>query len=134
MNDGRQEAMKKSCFVAAEKKRLINVLAHLIDNAQQATEDKGFIDVTVSSNETMHIVEIKDNGHGMDADFIRDRLFKPFDTTKGNAGMGIGMYESRAFVQQLGGDIHVQSETGEGTAITLLIPSNAEPEQLFTDV
>jgi putative PEP-CTERM system histidine kinase len=123
----------ETCFVAAEKNRLANVLAHLIDNAQQATEDNGSIDVTVSTNETMHIVEIKDNGHGMDADFIRDRLFKPFDTTKGNAGMGIGMYESREFVQQFGGDIHVQSEVGKGSTISLHIPSSAEPEQVNTD-
>jgi len=121
-------------FVEAEKNRLANVLAHLIDNAQQATEDNGSIDVTVSSNETMHIVEIKDNGHGMDAIFIRDRLFKPFDTTKGNAGMGIGMYESREFVQQLGGDILVQSEVGKGSTISLHIPKGAEPEQANADV
>ncbi|MES0326849.1 MAG: XrtA/PEP-CTERM system histidine kinase PrsK [Gammaproteobacteria bacterium] len=121
-------------FVAAEKNRLANVLAHLIDNAQQATEDTGSIDVTVSSNETMHIVEIKDNGHGMNADFIRDRLFKPFDTTKGNAGMGIGMYESREFMQQLGGDILIQSKLGKGSTISLHIPKGAEPENETANV
>lgn len=123
----------ETCFVAAEKNRLANVLTHLIDNAQQATENEGSIDVTVLSNGSMHIVEIKDNGHGMDADFIRNRLFKPFDTTKGNAGMGIGMYESREFVQQLGGDIQVQSEVGKGSTITLRLPPSAETEQVNTD-
>ncbi len=121
-------------FVAAEKNRLANVLAHLIDNAQQATADEGSINVTVSSNKTMHIIEIRDTGHGMDAEFIRHRLFKPFDTTKGNAGMGIGMYESREFVQQLGGDIHVSSVVGKGSVISLHIPSIAETEQVSTDV
>lgn len=110
------------CFVTAEKNRLANVLAHLIDNAQQATADDGVIDVTVSSENNSHIVAIKDNGHGMDAEFIRDRLFKPFDTTRGNAGMGIGMYESREFIQQLGGDIRVQSEVGKGSTISLHMP------------
>lgn len=128
------ELSKQTYFVAAEKNRLTNVLAHLIDNAQQATEDNGCIDVAVSTNKTMHIVEIKDNGHGMEADFIRSRLFKPFDTTKGNAGMGIGMYESREFVQQLGGDIHVQSMVGQGSTISLHIPVSAEPEQANVDV
>ena len=118
------------CFVVAEKSRLVNVLAHLIDNAQQATEDEGHINVTVSSNGNMHIVEIQDDGHGMDADFIRNRLFKAFDTTKGNAGMGIGMYESRDFVQQLGGDIYIQSEVGKGSTVTLHIPSSQEVEQV----
>jgi len=123
---------REKFFVAAEKNRLANVLAHLIDNAQQATADDGSIDVTVLSNETEHIVEIKDTGHGMDAEFIRYRLFKPFDTTKGNAGMGIGMYESREFAQQLGGDIHVLSEAGKGSTIALHLPSSAETERAGT--
>ena len=124
----------KKCFVAAEKNRLANVLAHLIDNAQQATQDDGSIDVSVSSNGTMHVIEIKDNGHGMEVDFIRDRLFKAFDTTKGNAGMGIGMYESRELVQQLGGDIHVKSEVRKGSTISLHIPICDQAEQSEVNV
>jgi signal transduction histidine kinase len=100
------------------------VLAHLIDNAQQATKDDGSIEVSLTNHDSMQIIEIKDNGIGMDADFIRKRLFKPFDTTKGNAGMGIGMYESREFIRLLGGDIHVQSEPGNGTTISLHIPAS----------
>jgi len=112
-----------SCFVAAEKDRLANVLTHLIDNAQQATGDDGSVEVTLTSKDSMQIIEIKDDGIGMDADFIRNRLFKPFDTTKGNAGMGIGMYEGREFVRLLGGDIYVESKSGKGTTISLHIPS-----------
>jgi len=108
--------------VTVERDRLSNVLGHLIDNAQQATEDTGHIDVVVFSNEAMHVIEIKDSGHGMSADFIRDRLFKPFDTTKGNAGMGIGMHESRDFVRSIGGDIHVQSKPEKGSIISLQLP------------
>lgn len=81
----------------------------------------------ISNKQAMHIIEIKDSGHGMDDGFIRERLFKPFDTTKGNAGMGIGMYESRDFAQQLGGDIHVQSAVGKGSTISISIPAGAAP-------
>jgi len=109
-------------FVTAEKDRLSNVLGHLIDNAQQATEDDGMVDVTISCNDSMYEIAIKDSGHGMDAAFIRDRLFKPFDTTKGNAGMGIGMHESRDYVRSIGGDIHVQSKRGKGSIISLRLP------------
>jgi putative PEP-CTERM system histidine kinase len=109
-------------FVLSEKARLANVLAHLIENAQQATVDDGEVLVVLSIVENMCSIEIKDNGHGMGEDFIRNRLFKPFDTTKGNAGMGIGMYESREFIRQLGGDINVQSKSGKGTIITLYVP------------
>jgi len=109
-------------MVSLEKQRLSNVLAHLIENAQQATEEDGEIILSLSTTENMHSIEIKDNGYGMDDEFIQNRLFKPFDTTKGNAGMGIGMYESREFIRQLGGDIYVQSKPGKGSIITLQLP------------
>ncbi|MDT8281569.1 MAG: ATP-binding protein, partial [Gammaproteobacteria bacterium] len=111
-----------SAIVSLDKSRLSNVLAHLIENAQQATEDDGEILLTLSESTGYYLIEIKDSGHGMDEDFIRNRLFKAFDTTKGNAGMGIGMYESREFMRQLGGDILVQSKSGKETIITLQIP------------
>lgn len=121
------EAVMASAVVTLEKSRLSNVLAHLIDNAQQATEDDGEIILTLSETTGFYLIQIKDSGHGMDEDFIRNRLFKPFDTTKGNAGMGIGMYESRDFIRQLDGDISVQSKSGKGTIITLSIPSGSSP-------
>jgi signal transduction histidine kinase len=51
------------------------------------------------------VVEVEDTGCGMDEAFIRARLFRPFQTTKGDSGMGIGVYEAREFVRSLGGDI-----------------------------
>ena len=116
------KVLAESGMVFLEKKRMANVLAHLIENAQQATADDGEVIVILSTVENRHIIKIKDNGHGMDADFIRHRLFKPFDTTKGNAGMGIGLYESREFIRQMGGDINAQSKPGKGAIITLQIP------------
>lgn len=58
----------------------------------------------------------------MDADFIATRLFKPFDTTKGNAGMGVGVYESREFVHALGGAIAVESAPRRGTLFRVRLP------------
>jgi signal transduction histidine kinase len=115
-----------ACYVTAEKDRLANVLMHLIDNAQQATAEDGSVEVTLTNKGSIQIIEIKDNGIGMDDDFVRKRLFKPFDTTKGNAGMGIGMYESREFIRLLGGDIYVKSEPGQGTTFSLHIPSRSD--------
>jgi putative PEP-CTERM system histidine kinase len=116
-------------LVPLEKGRLSNVLAHLIDNAQQATDDNGEVILTLSAIDDMRTIEIKDSGHGMSDEFIRDRLFKPFDTTKGNAGMGIGMHESREFIRQIGGDIFVQSEPGKGSIITLHIPLGSDDDE-----
>ena len=111
------------CHAIIEKRRMENVLVHLIENAQQATAKEGFIRVGLQRDEQFCTVKIEDSGHGMDDEFIKYRLFKPFDTTKGNAGMGIGMYESREFVRSLGGDIHVRSRPGEGTQVTVQIPA-----------
>ncbi len=114
--------------VTADRQRLENVLVHLVENAQQATKAAGHVQVGLRREGALCVVDIRDDGHGMDADFIRNRLFKPFDTTKGNAGMGIGMYESREFIRQLGGEIQVRSVPGEGTIISLHFP--AAPDSL----
>jgi signal transduction histidine kinase len=62
--------------------------------------------------------------------FIRERLFRPFNTTKGNAGMGIGVYDSREFVLSLGGEVYVFSEPGIGTTFYLRVPIFEEPARL----
>lgn len=60
----------------------------------------------------------------MDQDFIDTRLFKPFDTTKGNAGMGIGAYDAKTYIESIGGKISVQSEPGKGSCFTLAFTLN----------
>jgi signal transduction histidine kinase len=57
----------------------------------------------------------------MSPEFLRERLFKPFQTTK-PAGMGIGAYESFQYVQELGGKVSVDSEVNAGTRVSLLLP------------
>ena len=59
-------------------------------------------------------IDITDTGSGMTPEFIRDRLFRPFDSTKGAQGMGIGAYQAREFARKLGGDLNVQSSPGRG--------------------
>ena len=62
----------------------------------------------------------------MTPDFIRNDLFKPFRTTKGNAGMGVGVYEAREFAHALGGELNVVSQPGFGTTFTLRLPLAGE--------
>ena len=64
---------------------------------------------------------VGDTGQGMSRDFIDNRLFKPFNTTK-SAGMGIGAFESFQYVQELGGKLSVDSTLGQGTVVTVLLP------------
>ena len=116
------ENNNEECFISVEQAQLKNVLGHLIDNAQHATAKNGDVSVSIRVQNDMCVISIKDTGIGMDEGFIRTRLFKPFDTTKGNAGMGIGMYESRDFVRKLGGDVTVQSELNKGSIVSLCLP------------
>ena len=114
-------------WVRVDQERLIAVLEHLIQNAQEATGAEGVIEVSVYSEKQMAVAAIRDTGYGMDAKFIREQLFKPFTTTKGNAGMGIGVYESREFAQAAGGELTVVSQPGEGSTFFLRLPRLENP-------
>lgn len=101
--------------IEADPERLTSSLEHVIRNAQDATPDDGSVTVTVRSAGDQAVIEIADTGAGMTAEFVKDRLFKPFDTTKGSKGMGIGAFQVREYVQSLGGSVDVQSTPGQGT-------------------
>jgi len=107
-------------FLNPEK--LTNIIMHLVQNAQQACASTDRIDVYYQTERHRHVIVIEDSGCGMSEHFIKTRLFKPFDTTKGNAGMGIGAYEAKQFMQSLGGEIVVDSTEQQGTRISLIFP------------
>lgn len=111
--------------VDSDPELLVMSLANIIQNAQEATSDNGFIDVTLRREDKNAIITVEDNGSGMDEDFIRNRLFKPFETTKSGKGMGIGVYQSKEFILGLGGQIKVDSTPEEGTLFTITIPTSA---------
>ena len=115
--------------IVTDKDRFTAVIGHLVKNAQEATGKNGCITVKLSKQGNTAIISIADDGVGMDQDFIRDKLFQPFETTKGNAGMGVGVYESREFIRSLGGEIEVSSRVNEGSTFVLQIPlmQSAEP-------
>lgn len=109
--------------VMADSERLASVLEHLVQNAQEATSPDGRVEITLDAQDSEACIRISDDGIGMTEEFIRTRLFRPFDTTKGNAGMGIGVYEAREFIHSLGGRMEVRSTPGEGSTFTILLPA-----------
>lgn len=112
--------------VVLDKDKFSNVIYHLVSNAQQATSDDGRVEIEIelSVDERHMLINIVDTGCGMSEDFIQKRLFKPFDTTKGNAGMGIGAFDAKAFLEKIGGQLLVQSKQQQGTTFTLRIPTS----------
>jgi len=103
------------------EERVERIIGHVVQNAFDATEPGGHVRLKLERTLGRARVVVSDTGCGMTQDFMRDRLFKPFQTTK-QAGMGIGAYESFQYVQELGGRIDVQSQVGQGTTITLELP------------
>ena len=101
--------------------RLERVLGHLVQNALDASAPDGKVWLHVERKNDRALIEVGDTGHGMSKEFIRDRLFKPFQSTK-EAGMGIGAYESAQYIRELGGELLVESELGHGTRITVSLP------------
>jgi len=115
-----------SAFVDGE--RLTTVLAHLIRNAQDATEGKGIVSIEMGGSAKTAFVSVRDDGCGMEEEFVRHRLFRPFDTTKGSQGMGVGAYQAREFIVASGGLMNVDSRPGLGTTITIHLPVSAPVE------
>ena len=113
--------------VVADRERLTTVLEHLIRNAQDATPEHGEVSVDVAPSGDTIQIRINDTGCGMDKAFIRSRLFRPFDSTKGSQSMGIGAYQAREYVRELGGYLAVASEPGQGTTFTVVLPLAEEP-------
>jgi putative PEP-CTERM system histidine kinase len=116
------ECDARNMAVTADRDRLASVMGHVIRNAQDATSDDGRVTVRLRKVNGHAVVEVEDNGCGMDEAFIRARLFRPFQTTKGDSGMGIGVHEAREFVRSLGGDIQVESKPGKGTIFRIQLP------------
>ena len=114
--------------VYADRERLERVIGHILQNALDATPREGVIEIRLGRQNRQVIVEINDSGCGMTEDFIRDQLFYPFVSTK-VAGMGIGVFETREYLQLLGGRMEVASQPGAGTCFKMILPVYNRQEQ-----
>lgn len=114
------------CVMAAHD-RLERVLGHLLQNAIEATPCNGQVALRLCRDGEQVLVEISDTGQGMTPEFIRERLFKPFESTKA-AGMGIGAFESREYILELGGWLEVHSAPQRGTTFRVFLPSWRDPD------
>jgi putative PEP-CTERM system histidine kinase len=109
---------------------LEQAVGHLLQNALDASSGEP-VTVRVSGEGDRVSIAIADKGVGMDGDFIRNRLFQPFASTK-PGGFGIGAFEARSLITAMGGRMSVDSRLGRGTTFTILLPAAgtaAEPER-----
>jgi putative PEP-CTERM system histidine kinase len=110
-----------TCAVAIGAERLRSALAHLVQNAIDASPPDS--PVTLSSRQVGHelVIEIIDHGAGMDANFIEEELFSPLRSTKPD-GHGIGAFQTRDLIRMSGGDLAVISKKGVGTTMRITLP------------
>jgi putative PEP-CTERM system histidine kinase len=116
------EREPEDIFVKADREQLRSVIGHIIQNAQDATPANGEVTLSLKIAKGHVVLFIQDSGTGMTRDFIAGQLFKPFASTKGLTGMGIGAYQAREYIRKIGGDIDVTSEPGVGSCFSLRIP------------
>lgn len=109
---------------------LRDALASLVENAREAAAPDGRVVIRSFREEGKRrptaVVEVIDNGAGMSSEFIRDRLFQPFHTTKPD-GVGLGLATASEIVRLHRGTIRIFSRAGGGTLVRLRFPGSARP-------
>ncbi|MGI9302354.1 MAG: ATP-binding protein [Gammaproteobacteria bacterium] len=131
------EVLDSESWVRADPGKLVTAIGNILQNAQEASDYDGAVKVTIRRKLGMVAIEVRDSGCGMDEVFIGERLFQPYETTKPVTGMGIGAYQAREFIREIGGDIEVESEPGGGTLFRISLPLADASEDLafnYTEV
>jgi len=107
--------------LSIDRERMSKVLDNICLNAAEAMDGKGTIHLKTECMGQKAILEIRDDGCGMEEEFIKNRLFRPFQSTKPR-GLGIGLYQSKQIIEDHGGRIGVVSQPGKGSTFTIELP------------
>jgi putative PEP-CTERM system histidine kinase len=118
-------------WVMADPLLLEQAIGHLVQNAVDASKPGQPVTVRMGGSNGHVTIAIADEGTGMDAEFVRTRLFQPFASTK-KGGFGVGAFEAKSLVATMGGRLTVESRPGDGSLFTIIIPAAeaaAEPKR-----
>ncbi len=105
--------------------RVEAILGHLVQNAIDASDEGRPVQIHLASRGPWAAIRVIDTGCGISEEFLRERLFKPFSSSK-EGGFGIGAYEAQMLAQQMGGRIEAESQLGQGSIFTLLLPTGKD--------
>jgi signal transduction histidine kinase len=112
-------------FALVDGKAVERVIENIVINALEAMPDGGSLRIMSWRDNGSAFVAVADTGKGMSEDFMRERLFHPFATTK-KKGIGLGLYSCRDIIEQHGGRIDVASRENVGTEFKVILPLKAE--------
>ena len=107
--------------IVADRAQIESVVTNLLLNARDAVGAGGRIHVRTEHHDGRVVLSVADNGCGMSEAFVKESLFRPFQSTK-KRGLGIGLFQSRAIVHAHGGGMDVESEPGRGTTFLVSLP------------
>jgi signal transduction histidine kinase len=122
---GDQEVMllgDGNLWVMADPLLLEQAIGHLVQNAVDASTPLQPVTVRMGGTDGQVTIAIADCGSGMDAEFVRTRLFQPFASTK-TGGFGVGAFEAKSLVSAMSGRLIVESKPGEGSLFTIILPA-----------
>ena len=112
--------------IKGNRTELQQIFVNLFDNAADAMNNKGILDITTRTNNGSLEIIINDNGIGIQSDDL-NQIFEPFFTTKeGENGTGLGLFITSLIVKKHNGKIAVESEMGKGTTFTVAFPISQE--------
>lgn len=110
---------------------LKNAFLSILQNALEAAGPEGHVTLRtflgMSGRRSCIVVEVEDDGPGMTAEFVREKLFRPFQTTKAK-GVGLGLYTAREIVRAHGGQIRVSSRPRQGTRVIMTFPAPSKAQ------
>jgi putative PEP-CTERM system histidine kinase len=109
-----------TAVAVADPAALETLIGHLVQNAIEASAPDAPVALTVRCDAGAVCIAVADNGCGMSTGFIRDRLFRPFTSSK-PGGFGLGAFEARQLAEAMGGRLSVESREGEGTVFTVTL-------------
>jgi len=116
--------------IRGDEMEMRQVLSHILDNAAEACEGECVIEVEVDdSKEGAVRIRVADHGKGIQPEDLQ-RVFDPFFTTKGPAHQGLGLAVTYRIVEDLGGNISVDSAPGEGTVVEVILPWSMQETHL----
>jgi len=112
---------ESACEMRTDPDVLEKILENIIVNATEAVGNDGMITITARIGENLPFISITDNGVGMTDEYIREKLFKPFQTTK-KKGTGLGLWQVKNMADQLGAKIDVKPNQDNGVTMAIWLP------------
>jgi nitrogen fixation/metabolism regulation signal transduction histidine kinase len=110
--------------IQGDERSLRRMVANLLKNAIEAQSGGGQVTIRTRSRGSRISLEVEDEGHGIPEE-IRAQVFEPGFSTK-RRGSGVGLFLARTIVEQHGGSIDIQSESGKGTLVRVELPALGE--------